>query len=97
MRLGLNSEVVEVKTDVSDDNQESGKRVRKRAAHSRLPTEAEVREHNLIHVPYRSWCVHCVRGRGQSAEHRRQESRPEGAVPELRLDYSAMGRKDEQA
>ena len=84
MRFEFNSAEVEVKTDVSDEeNQESGKRAPKRAADPRLPTQAEVREHNLTNVPYRSWCVHCVRGRGESAEHWRQESRPEGAVPEL--------------
>ena len=25
-----------------------------------LPSESEVAEHNATHLPYRSWCVHCV-------------------------------------
>ena len=36
-----------------------------------LPTEEEVRQHLLCHLPYRSWCHHCIsRGRGvvQSVE-----------------------------
>ena len=98
VRFELNSGEVEVKTDVSDEeHQEIGKRAPKRAADPRVPTEAEVREHNLTHVPCRSWCVHCVRGRGESAEHRRQQSRPEGAVPELHLDYCFMGQKSRRS
>ena len=25
-----------------------------------LPSKAEVEHHNLTHLPYRSWCPHCV-------------------------------------
>ena len=31
-------------------------------------------EHNITHLPLWSWCVHCVRGRGEQAGHRRQEA-----------------------
>ena len=27
----------------------------------RLPSREEVRLHSLTHLPYRSWCAHCVR------------------------------------
>ncbi len=27
------------------------------------PTRQEVEEHELAHVPFRQWCVHCQRGR----------------------------------
>ena len=30
----------------------------------RLPSRQEVQEHELTHIPYRSWCVHCVRVAG---------------------------------
>ena len=56
-----------------------------------MPTKREVLEHNLTHVPYRSWCPHCVRGRGRS------EGRRAGAVkgkefecPYLTLDYGYL-------
>ena len=29
-----------------------------------MPTDRERREHMLTHIPFRSWCEHCVRGRG---------------------------------
>ena len=31
------------------------------------PTRAEVYEHEVTHLPYRSWCKHCVHGRGVSS------------------------------
>ena len=33
------------------------------------PSEKEVVEHELAHIPFRSWCPHCVRGRAVSAGH----------------------------
>ena len=46
-----------------------------------LPSAAEAREHQLTHLPYRSWCPVCVRNRGREAAHRRQP-RDEQGVPE---------------
>ena len=37
-----------------------------------LPSEQEVRLHGLRgHVPYRSWCIHCVRGCAVDKQHKR--------------------------
>ena len=30
------------------------------------PTPEMVASHNVSHIPFRSWCAHCVRGRGKS-------------------------------
>ena len=30
-----------------------------------LPSEAEVEQHELTHLPFRSWCRHCVRAKGR--------------------------------
>ena len=35
------------------------------------PTEAEREEHEITHVPYRSWCEHCVKSRGEDGQHGR--------------------------
>ena len=29
------------------------------------PSEAEVANHNLTHLPYRNWCPICVKGKGE--------------------------------
>ena len=36
------------------------------------PTKSEREIHEATHVPYRSWCRHCVRGRGRNAPHTRR-------------------------
>ena len=56
----------------------------------RLPTQAEVDDHNVTHTPYRNWCPHCVRGRGKDLDHRRsvEEDR---RVREFAFDYCFMG------
>ena len=35
------------------------------------PTLEEVRQHRLTHCPFRSWCPHCVRGKGREDPHKR--------------------------
>ena len=36
----------------------------------RQPSKSEVEEHELTHIPFRCWCVHCVRGLGRSNPHK---------------------------
>ena len=61
-----------------------------------MPTQAEVDEHNMTHLPYRSWCTHFVRGCGET--HPRHKSGDEARdVPELLMDYCFMGKVDEKA
>ena len=62
----------------------------------RVPTQAEVDEHNMTHLPYRSWCTHCVRGRGEAHPHHKSGNE-ERDVPELHMDYCFMGKVDEKA
>ena len=35
-----------------------------------MPTQSERDDHDLTHYPYRSWCRHCVEGRGVEMRHR---------------------------
>ena len=35
-----------------------------------MPTQSERDDHDLTHYPYRSWCKHCVEGRGVEMGHR---------------------------
>ena len=34
-----------------------------------LPSETEVEQHELTHLPFRSWCRHCVRAKGKKSPH----------------------------
>ena len=55
------------------------------------PTEEERRHHELTHMPFRSWCSHCVRGRQDSLPHRPSPTTAL-AVPEVAMDYCFLGR-----
>jgi hypothetical protein len=56
-----------------------------------LPSRAEIELHMLTHLPFRSWCEHCVRGRGESVKHEKVEELPE--QPEVHMDFSSWGRR----
>ena len=54
------------------------------------PTRDELDQHNLTHAAYRSWCPHCVRGRGRNAAHSSVQ-RDADAVPVVTFDYCFLG------
>ena len=63
----------EYKAEAEIDKKEYGAEVEeevrkpKPAARPYTTTRAEIYEHEVTHLPYRSWCRHCVHGRGVSS------------------------------
>ena len=53
-----------------------------------LPSEAEVEQHELTHLPFRSCCRHCARAKGKESPH--HESSP-GGVSKFATNYVFMG------
>ena len=53
----------------AEEGEEFGERKMKKMQDPVKPSPEEVEEHNKLHLPYRSWCRHCVRGRGRSMPH----------------------------
>ena len=53
-----------------------------------MPTQAEVEEHNVDHLPYRSWCECCVRGKATGEPHKRVQV--ESTVPIISFDYMSV-------
>ena len=58
------------------------------------PTQEQIDGHELTHIPFRDWCIHCMKGRGQSNQHRTdqcQKSKGEedkiGAISTFSIDY----------
>ena len=51
------------------------------------PTLREYLDHCVTHYSYRSWCPHCVEGRGRELGHECHRVEP-GAVPIVSFDYS---------
>ena len=60
------------------------------------PTQAMVDQHNINHLPFRSWCKYCVRVRGQSVGHYSVDH-TEDQIPTIEVDYGFLGNKDSPA
>ena len=59
------------------------------------PTAEEVRQHELTHLPYRSWCSHCVRGCGKSLPHKQLKD-VEKSIPTVGIDYAFLDGEDHE-
>ena len=42
-----------------------------------LPSAQEIDQHNVSHLPYRSWCPHCVKGKRKGKAHFRKKVKEE--------------------
>ena len=64
-----------------------------------LPSEAEVEAHNVSHLPFRSWCSACVRGRALSLGHRRVDAKTKEAeqIPTISVDCGFFGQPEDRA
>ena len=56
------------------------------------PSESEIQEHGLSHLPFRNWCRHCVRGRGKEMAKYRIDEEP--AMDEVHVDFCFLGDED---
>ena len=74
-----------------EDVEEQQARMVKRPHDPGKPTRKEIEEHLPTHWPFRSWCRHCVRGRGVASPHksRSQEDKEfsQGLIPTISMDY----------
>ena len=53
----------------------------------RMPSKSEMMAHRITHLPYRSWCQHCVQTRRQNSQHRRKSPSSQRTHPLLVADY----------
>ena len=59
----------------------------------RLPSVAEIAEHNLTHLPFRDWCAFCVQGKAVSHPHQKRRS-DEPEVPVITIDNMGLARRE---
>ncbi len=84
--------------ELGDDDDEEGQQPKVIRA-PKAPTKAEREEHEATHLPFRSWCTHCLRGRGRNKRHPLQAVDPEvdeSKVPKISMDYFFMSQDDEK-
>ena len=90
------AELVADEIETIDEEGENGHRKVRHMLDPTLPSAAEVREHRLTHLPYRSWCYHCVRGRGKEMNHEKQKNDGEQNISEYHMDYCFPGDENGQ-
>ena len=57
------------------------------------PTKLEREQHMITHLPFRTWCRICIRGRGKNLPHYGIE-RDEAGVPMIAIDFFFLGDPD---
>ena len=78
----------------SDEWEEFGNRNVVRKHDPRQPSQQEKEELEMTHLPFRSWCRHCIMGTGRE-EDCRKSMEEERQVPEVPLDYMFTGDEKE--
>ena len=81
---------VEVEYLCEDEDQEEGIRVQVNRTGickpCHLPSAEEIEEHMMSHIPFRSWCDHCIRAKGVAAKHA-HEDKEERDFSVVHMDY----------
>ena len=60
------------------------------APRPKRPSQVEVDEHMFSHLPYWSWCAHCVKGKAKSKKLRRASHVSDRDIPLVAIDYMLM-------
>ncbi len=81
---------VEITSDAEDE--ERGTDKVKIATNPSSPTQQEIDQHRITHIPYRNWCPHCIRGKAREDAHRKVD-RSRDEVPTISIDYAFMSGK----
>ena len=85
-------EEIGLEEEEEGETAEHGRRRVKKVHDPKLPTSEEVKEHYLSgHMPYRSWCHHCVGGRGRERDHTKKGDEEQQGIPEYHMDYCFPG------
>ena len=59
-----------------------------------LPSREEVLKHRLTHRPFRSWCPHCIKGKGREDKHKQSTQKHViSPIPKIVSDYFFIGRR----
>ena len=73
-------------TVVEQEAHDKAARNTKTLHRSNEPTEQQRATHNLTHLPYRSWCEHCVKAKSREKQSKRQTDKQ----PVIQIDYCVV-------
>ena len=73
---------------IEDDAQETQQATRAKAIPApKQPTPQERMEHNLTHLPYRTWCPICAKSKGRADNHPQQQQQSKQPVVQADFTY----------
>ena len=76
------------RNEINDVEEESEEAIRaRRLKIMEKPNNEEVEEHMLTHLPFRSWCPHCVKGKARGSVHRNVSNKKDNELPTISMDY----------
>ena len=82
-----------------EDEGEEGRRAKETTAPMKV-SDKEREAHELTHTPFRAWCPYCVRARGHSTSHLKNQGINKdrsNEVPRRNMDYFYVSQDDEKA
>ena len=82
---GMGTEESEMGTEESEEAKAS-----KGISSGTKPSQREIDEHERTHMPFRSWCKHCVMGRSDGNAHRKSKNHDQQEVTTVSCDYGYM-------
>ena len=82
--------------EVDDMERDEDVRPMKAESTPKTPSPEEYRVHRLTHLPYRSWCPHCVRAKKRNPPHKKKSSKDaeRRTVPAIAIDYMYMTNRE---
>ena len=81
--------------EVDDQPAESAKN--KSVPNPKGPSRKEREEHEETHCTYRSWCKHCIMGRGMNSPDSQTKDHDQDSITTISLDYGYMKKKRGEA
>jgi len=85
-------EEIDAEGDDPAEGVQNGARRPEKKLDPREPTAQEKWDHYKMHLPFRNWCRHCIRGRGKEEACRKMDGGAE--IPEVHLDFMFMGEEE---
>ena len=80
---------VEERFEIGQDQEEEVEPM-KIAPSPEMPSAAEVEEHRVSHIPFRSWCRECIEGKALGERRGARPSKGQRRIPVVGVDYFYM-------
>ena len=96
MGSDLGTEIMTSTEDHEDDidTGEHGQTLPRMLPDPGAPSRQEVLEHELTHIPFRTWCPHCVAARAKSLRHAIDKWKQDSGLPMIGVDYAFLNKTD---